>query len=62
MTQVNANTLMLALFVALGAMLVVGLVVLPAIDQAQARSSTAEERNKGQRGSEKGRGHLPLNC
>jgi hypothetical protein len=43
---------MVAIFIALGVMLVVGLVVIPAIHEAQARSLTAELRNKGQRGDD----------
>ena len=41
---------MLAAFVALGVILVAGLVVIPAIHEAQAISSTALDRNKGQQG------------
>jgi hypothetical protein len=42
-------------FITLGVVLVAGLVVIPAIE-AQARSLTALERNKGQRGSDKSGG------
>ena len=41
---------MLAALVALGVILVAGLVVIPAIHEAQAISSTALDRNKGQQG------------
>jgi hypothetical protein len=44
------NTLVLATFMALGVMLVVGLAVIPAIDQAHARNPIASARNKGQQG------------
>jgi hypothetical protein len=50
MTEGTTNTLMLAVFIALGAVLVAGLVVLPAIHEAQARSLTATLNNKGQQG------------
>jgi hypothetical protein len=52
----QTNTLVLATFMALGVMLVVGLAVIPAIDQAQARSAIASARNKGQRGFEQSGG------
>lgn len=42
----QTNTLMLTIFVALGAMLV----VIPVVHEAQARSSTATSRDKGQQG------------
>ena len=41
---------MFAIFIALGLVVVVDFVVLPAIDEAQARSAIASERNKGQQG------------
>jgi hypothetical protein len=50
MTLANTNTLMLAVFIALGAVLVAGLVVIPVIHEAQARSLTATLNNKGQQG------------
>jgi hypothetical protein len=37
MTEGNTNTLMLAIFIALGVVLVAGLVVVPAIHEAQAK-------------------------
>jgi len=43
---------MVAIFIALGVVLVAGLIVVPAIDEAQARSDIATARNKGQRGDE----------
>ena len=46
----QTNTLMLAIFVALGLVAVVGFVVLPAIDEAHARNAIASARNKGQQG------------
>jgi hypothetical protein len=48
----QTNTLMLGMFIALGVMLVVGLVVIPALHEAQARSLTAVFRDKGQRGDD----------
>jgi hypothetical protein len=36
MTQVNANTMMVAIFIALGVVLVAGLVVVPTIEHQQA--------------------------
>jgi hypothetical protein len=60
MIKQNTNTLMVAIFVALGVVLIAGLMVIPAIDEAHARNAVASERNKGQRGSEQGRGHLHL--
>jgi hypothetical protein len=50
MTQVNTNTIMLSVVVALGLVLVVGLVVIPVIHEAQAISSTALDRRKGVQG------------
>ena len=46
----HTNTLMVGLFVALGVMLAAGLVVIPAIHEAQARGLTAVFRDKGQQG------------
>jgi hypothetical protein len=46
----QTNTLMITLFIALGVMLVAGLIAIPAIDEAHARNSIASERNKGQYG------------
>jgi mono/diheme cytochrome c family protein len=51
------NQLMVAIFVALGVMLVAGLVVIPAINEAQARSDTALTNNKGQQGVIKSKGN-----
>jgi hypothetical protein len=46
---------MAAIFmIALGVALVLGLVVIPAIHEAQARSDIALERNKGQQGNLEG--------
>jgi hypothetical protein len=50
MTKLKTNTLMLVVFVAFGVMLVAGLVVIPVIHEAQARSLTATLNNKGQQG------------
>ena len=50
MIQVNTSTIMLSVVVALGLALVVGLVVIPALHEAQARSLTATLNNKGQQG------------
>jgi hypothetical protein len=50
MTEANTNTLMLAIFIALGVMLVAGLVVVPVIHEAKARSDTALANNKGKQG------------
>ena len=50
MTEGTTDTVMLAIFVALGVMLVAGLVVIPVIHEAQARSLTAALRDKGQQG------------
>ena len=50
MTKENTNTLMLAVFIALGAVLVAGLVVIPVLHEAQARCLTATLNNKGQQG------------
>jgi len=44
------DQLMVAIFVALGAALVAGLVLIPVIHEAQARSLTAVFRDKGQQG------------
>jgi hypothetical protein len=44
----NTNTLMLTIFVALGIMLVAGLVVIPAIHEAHASNEISNSRNKGQ--------------
>lgn len=41
---------MVAILMGMGVVLVAGLVVIPAIQEAQARSATATERNKGQQG------------
>ena len=46
----NKQTIMLALFIAFGVVLVTGLIVIPVIEEAEARSNTASERNKGQQG------------
>ena len=46
----QTSIVMLAIFVALDVMLVAGLVAIPAIHEAQAISSTALDRNKGQQG------------
>jgi hypothetical protein len=46
----RTNNAMLAIFLALGVVLVLGLVVIPAIHEAQARSLTAVFRDKGQQG------------
>jgi hypothetical protein len=46
----NIEQILVAIFIALGVVLVAGLVVIPAIEEAQARSDTALERNKGQQG------------
>ena len=48
----NQQTLMLALFVALGAVLVTGLIAIPVIEEAQA----ADDRNKGKQGEIKSKG------
>ena len=45
---------MIAIFIALGLVLVAGLVIIPAIDEAHARSATALERYKGQQGNLEG--------
>jgi hypothetical protein len=50
----NQQTLMLALFLVLGVVLVTGLIAIPILEEADARSSTASERNKGQQGEEQG--------
>lgn len=42
----------MVLFLVLGVVLVTGLAVVQVIDEADARSSTAEENNKGQQGEE----------
>ena len=42
------NELMVAIFVAVGATLVAGLVVIPAIHEAQASNAISDSRNKGQ--------------
>jgi hypothetical protein len=47
---------MLALFVALGVVLVTGLVVIPVVEEVDARSSTASDRNKGQQGDSSSEG------
>ena len=44
---------MIALLAVLGMVLVTGLVALPVIEEADARSDTASDRNKGQQGFEK---------
>ena len=45
----QTNILMVAIFVALGVMLVAGLIAIPAIDEAHARNAIASKRNKGER-------------
>jgi hypothetical protein len=40
----------LTLFIAIGAVLVSGLVAIPMMEEADARSQTASDRNKGQQG------------
>ena len=42
------KTKILALFIVLGAVLVTGLVAIPVMEEADARSNTDSERNKGQ--------------
>jgi hypothetical protein len=49
-TMNQTNTVMLGIFIALGVVLVAGLVVIPIIHEAQARSLTATLNNKGQQG------------
>jgi hypothetical protein len=49
---IDRNTILLSLVVALGVALVAGLVVIPAIHEAQARSLTAVLRDKGQQGDD----------
>jgi hypothetical protein len=44
----DRQTILLAPLIALGAVLVTGLVVVPIIKEADARSNTASERNKVQ--------------
>jgi uncharacterized membrane protein YjgN (DUF898 family) len=44
------SIIMLAVLTALGVVLVAGLIAIPAIDEAHARSSIASARNKGQQG------------
>ena len=56
MTQVNTNTIMLSLVVALSVVLVAGLVVIPAIHEAQAISSTALDRRNGVQGDSRSGG------
>ena len=46
----NQELMLTALFMVLGAVLVKGLIAIPVIEEAEARSSTAEENNKGQQG------------
>ena len=46
----EGNTVILSLVVALGLALIVGLVIIPALHEAQARSLTATLNNKGQQG------------
>src|SRR5690349_20278066 len=53
------DTLLLAIVVAFGLFLVAGLIVIPAMHEAQARNAIVSERNKGQQGSEQGRGSQP---
>ena len=43
-------------------MLVIGLVIIPTIDEAHARSAIASERNKGQRGFEQSGGQSSGGC
>lgn len=52
----QTNTIMLAVFVALGVVLVAGLVVIPAIHEAQARSDTALANYKGKQGESASKG------
>jgi hypothetical protein len=55
MTQVNTkntNTMLLSLVVALGLVLVAWLIIIPAIHEAQAITSSALDRIKGQRGED----------
>ena len=54
--MLNQQTIMLALFIAMGVVLVTGLIAIPVIEEAQARSSTAEENNKGKQGEESSEG------
>ena len=46
----NQQTLMLALFMVLGVVLITGLIAIPVIEEADARSNTASDNNKGQQG------------
>ena len=55
--MIQVNTLMLAVFIALGVVLVAGLVVVPAIHEAQASNAISDSRNKGQQGFTKSKGN-----
>jgi hypothetical protein len=58
----QTNNLMVAIFVALGLIVVVGFVVLPAIDEAHARNAIASARNKGQQGFTQSGGQGGSDC
>jgi hypothetical protein len=47
----TTTTTMLAIFVALGVILVAGLIAIPAIDQAHASNATSDSRKNGQQGA-----------
>ena len=53
---------MVAIFVALGVTLVAGLVLIPILEEAQARSDIALARNKGQQGFEQSGGQGGSDC
>ena len=59
----QTNTLMVAILIAFGVILVAGLVVIPTIEQAaHASNAISDSRNKGQRGFDKSGGQGGSSC
>ena len=53
----NPNTVIALFFVAVAVMLIGGLAVIPALQEAEAANGTSESRNKGQQGDKASRGN-----
>jgi hypothetical protein len=51
-TNITSTAAMLAIFVALGVVLVAGLIAIPALDQAYASNATSDSKKNGQQGTE----------
>ena len=58
----HTNTVMVAIFVALGVMLVAGLVVIPTIYEAHASNAISDSRNKGRQGFTQSGGQSSGGC